>query len=124
MSDGYCVYMHVNRISGVAIYVGAGWRKRPFSGGRTEAWAAAAEGGINIYILADGLSPDEALILEREVINSMRYLENIGYSKSKLVNVMRGGVGRVGSSPRPVAPETDIKKLARRRAIAEQLVRG
>lgn len=89
MNKEYCVYIHKNSITDEVFYIGQGKTdSRPYTRyGRSIKWKNyLVENNCNftVDIFRDGLSKEESLILERELITSGVY--------PKIVNTLSGNV--------------------------------
>lgn len=116
------VYMHCGKVDGVCFYIGAGSPNRPTNGPRSKAWcdSATERGGVVYHILASGLTSDEALLVERELITSFKNMERLGWVKSALVNVNNGGFGSVGRQEEVLVPEPFIGPPKPRRVMERE----
>lgn len=89
--SGEYVYIHYKLDDGLPFYVGKGVGGRGFSASRTAFWKyRAAKHGVRVEICQDGLSTDEAYLLEMWLIAKLRHE---GYD---LCNMTDGGEGRSG----------------------------
>ena len=77
MNKDYCVYFHINVLSGEKFYVGKGRKNRPYSKhGRSQKWKdyVSSNGGMFLTeIFKTGLTNHEASVLETDIINSGEY---------------------------------------------------
>lgn len=89
--SGEYVYIHYKLDDGLPFYVGKGSGRRGFSASRTAFWKyRAAKHGVRVEVCQDGLSTDEAYLLEMWLIAKLRHE---GYD---LCNLTDGGEGRSG----------------------------
>ena len=91
----YCVYFHINKVTGVVFYVGIGNSKRPYSKrSRSDFWKnIVTKYGYIVEIIHENLSFEIACQLEIEYISKFGRLDN---NTGTLVNMTDGGEGSNG----------------------------
>lgn len=105
-SDEY-VYIHLKATDGQPFYVGKGTNKRAFSRDRNKFWRRrASKHGVIVVICQDGLSMDDAHLLEMWLIAKLRH------EGHDLCNLTDGGEGATGyiTSEETKAKQSAIKK--------------
>lgn len=90
----FCVYFHVNPLSGKVFYIGKGTLLRAFNkNGRSRVWNSYVEsltGDFIVKIFKDNLTTTEALLLEKQLICSGEYPEliNVVSSSATLTSLL------------------------------------
>lgn len=92
MNNIFYVYLHRRKTDNKVFYVGKGKGKRAYTKtSRSKWWKSVAEKhGVNIEIVFDSLSEEDALQIEKDTILEFRYFEY------PLVNLTDGGEGMSG----------------------------
>lgn len=102
--SGFYVYIHRRATDGSEFYVGKGSANRAWhwssKKGRTKLWIRCArKNGVIVEILQDGMSEDDAYLLE------MWMIAKLNHNGARLYNISEGGGGGLGLAPgnsRPV----------------------
>lgn len=88
----FYVYTHSTSVGGDVFYVGKGKGRRAWArSGRSQQWSdVVSKFGLVVSLVEEGLTEDEAYLLEEKLISSYKALGN------KLVNKTNGGGGTSG----------------------------
>lgn len=107
--SGEYVYIHIKATDQMPFYVGKGQNKRAFNRGRNRFWRHRAEKhGVIVEIAQDGMTRDQAILLEMWLIAKLRH------EGHDLCNLTDGGEGNTGYI---TSEETKAKQSARKIGI-------